>query len=54
VAEQFSKTLAKRRTELVAVAEGLDDEAKRARMLHEEGRILDKIQEFFGLERTTK
>ncbi|HEY6458641.1 MAG TPA: mechanosensitive ion channel family protein [Polyangiaceae bacterium] len=54
VAEQFSKTLAKRRTELVAVAEGLDDEAMRARMLHEESRILDRIQLFFGLERTRK
>ena len=54
VAEQFSKTLAKRRTELVAAAEGLDLDAARARMAGEESRILDRIQEFFGLERTTK
>jgi small-conductance mechanosensitive channel/CRP-like cAMP-binding protein len=53
-AEQFSKTLAKRRVELLAAAGGLDDEARRAKMASEENRILDKIQEFFGLERTTK
>jgi small-conductance mechanosensitive channel len=54
VAEQFSKTLAKRRIDLSAVLEGLDAEAERARMASEETRILDKIQEFFGLARTTK
>jgi small-conductance mechanosensitive channel len=53
-AEQFSKTLAKRRVELATVVEGLDAEAKRARMESEETRILDKIQEFFGLTRTTR
>jgi len=53
-AEQFSKTLAKRRVELLAAAGGLDDEARKAKMTSEENRILEKIQEFFGLERTTK
>jgi small-conductance mechanosensitive channel len=53
-AEQFSKTLAKRRVELLAAAGGLDDEARRAKMASEESRILDKIQQFFGLERTTQ
>ncbi|MGH7298554.1 MAG: cyclic nucleotide-binding domain-containing protein [Polyangiaceae bacterium] len=54
LAEQFSKTLARRRTDLIAVAEGLDADAVRARLAGEEGRILDRIQEFFGLERTSK
>jgi small-conductance mechanosensitive channel/CRP-like cAMP-binding protein len=54
VAEQFSKTLAKRRVDLARVLEGLDAEAQRARIANEETRILDKIQEFFGLTRTTK
>jgi small-conductance mechanosensitive channel/CRP-like cAMP-binding protein len=51
IAAQFSKTLAKRRVELAVAAEGLDAEAQRARMATEESRILDKIQEFFGLAR---
>jgi small-conductance mechanosensitive channel len=54
VAEHFSKTLAKRRVELAAALEGLNAEARHARMQTEETRILDKIQEFFGLARTTK
>jgi small-conductance mechanosensitive channel/CRP-like cAMP-binding protein len=54
VAEHFSKTLARRRVDLATVAEGLDAEAGRARVATEETRILDKIQEFFGLARTTK
>jgi small-conductance mechanosensitive channel/CRP-like cAMP-binding protein len=54
VAEQFSKTLAKRHVDLTKALEGLDAEAQRAHMAHEETRILDKIQEFFGLARTTK
>jgi CRP-like cAMP-binding protein len=53
-AEQFSKTLAKRRVELLAAAGGLDDEARKAKMASEENRILEKIQEFFGLARTTQ
>jgi len=53
-AEQFSKTLAKRRVELLAAAGGLDDEARKAKLASEENRILEKIQEFFGLARTTQ
>src|SRR6202011_2060773 len=51
VAEQFSKTLAKRRVELAKALDGLDEEAGRARMATEQIRILDRIQEFFGLAR---
>ena len=54
MAEQFSKTLAKRRVDLQTAIEGLDEESRRARMASEEVRILDRIQDFFGLERTTK
>jgi small-conductance mechanosensitive channel/CRP-like cAMP-binding protein len=53
-AEQFSKTLAKRRMDLTKALEGLDAEAQRAHMANEATRILDKIQEFFGLARTTQ
>jgi small-conductance mechanosensitive channel len=53
-AEQFSKTLAERRVELLAAAGGLDDEARKAKMASEQNRILEKIQEFFGLARTTQ
>jgi small-conductance mechanosensitive channel/CRP-like cAMP-binding protein len=53
IAEDISRTLAKREVELAAVAEGLDEEAKRARMAHVETHVLDRIQEFFGLTRTT-
>jgi small-conductance mechanosensitive channel/CRP-like cAMP-binding protein len=54
VAEHFSATLAKRRVDLLHVLEGLDAEAGRARIASEQSRILEKIQEFFGLARTTK
>jgi small-conductance mechanosensitive channel len=54
IAEQFSKTLAKRRMDLDTALDGLDADLGRARMATEETRILDRIQEFFGLERTTK
>jgi len=53
VAAEFSRTLALRRVDLTMVLEGLDAEAKRARVATEETRILDRIQEFFGLARTT-
>jgi small-conductance mechanosensitive channel/CRP-like cAMP-binding protein len=53
-AEQFSKTLARRRVELIAATEDLDEEARHARFASEQNRILGSIQEFFGLERTTK
>ncbi|MDP9149698.1 MAG: mechanosensitive ion channel family protein [Myxococcota bacterium] len=53
-AENFSKTLARRRVELAEALEGLDAEAKKARMNTEQTRILDKIQQFFGLARTSR
>jgi small-conductance mechanosensitive channel/CRP-like cAMP-binding protein len=54
VAKEMSVTLAKRDVELASVLEGLDEEARKARMVHAETRVLDKIQEFFGLERTVQ
>ena len=54
IAEQFSKTLAERRVELFAASENLDAQARNARVASEQNRILDRIQVFFGLERTTK
>ena len=53
VASEFSKTLAKRRVDLLAAAEGLDAETQRGRIAREESRILERIQDFFGLARTT-
>jgi small-conductance mechanosensitive channel len=52
-AKKFSETLARRRLDLTRALEGLDEEAKSARMASETSRILGKIQEFFGLERTS-
>ncbi len=54
IAAQISGTLARRDVELATALEGLDEEARKARMVHAETRMLDKIQEFFGLERTTQ
>jgi small-conductance mechanosensitive channel/CRP-like cAMP-binding protein len=54
IAEIFSKTIAKRRIELLAAAEDIDEEAKRLRMESDEGHILDRMQEFFGLARTSR
>jgi small-conductance mechanosensitive channel/CRP-like cAMP-binding protein len=54
IAEQLSRTLAQRDVELDATLEGLDEDAKRARLQHAESNLLGRIQEFFGLERTTK
>jgi small-conductance mechanosensitive channel/CRP-like cAMP-binding protein len=53
VAENISRVLAKRDVEFEVVAEGLDEETRRARMAHAETRLLDRIQVFFGLERTS-
>jgi small-conductance mechanosensitive channel len=53
-AAEFSKTLAVRRVELASALGDLDAEARRSRMESEQTRILDRIQEFFGLTRTTK
>ena len=54
VAGELSRTLAKRDVELAAVLENLDEEAQRARRAHAEVTMLDRIQTFFGLERTTQ
>jgi small-conductance mechanosensitive channel len=54
IAEQFSNTIAKRRSELFAAAGDIDEEAKRLRRESEAGHILDRIQEFFGLARTSR
>jgi small-conductance mechanosensitive channel len=54
IAEALSKTLAAREVGLEAAVEGLDEDAQRARTASAEARILDKIQEFFGLSRTTR
>jgi small-conductance mechanosensitive channel/CRP-like cAMP-binding protein len=54
VAQAISRTLAVRDVELATVLEGLDEEARKARMVHLETHMLDRIQQFFGLERTTQ
>ncbi len=54
IAEEISRTLAKRDVELATVLEGLDEEARRERLVHAESHMLDRIQEFFGLDRTTQ
>jgi CRP-like cAMP-binding protein len=54
VASEISRTLARRDVELAAVLEDLDEEAQRARRAHAEVTMLDRIQTFFGLERTTQ
>ncbi|HEX8789947.1 MAG TPA: cyclic nucleotide-binding domain-containing protein [Polyangiaceae bacterium] len=53
-AAEFSKTLAERRLELASALGDLDAEARKSRMASEESRILNRIQDFFGLARTTK
>jgi CRP-like cAMP-binding protein/small-conductance mechanosensitive channel len=53
-AHQFSETLAKRRLDLSVALGDLDDAARKERMKNEQSDILDKIQVFFGLGRTTR
>jgi small-conductance mechanosensitive channel len=53
-AHQFSETLAKRRIDLQVALGDLDEEARKDRMKNEQSDILDKIQVFFGLGRTTR
>jgi CRP-like cAMP-binding protein len=50
IASEISGVLAKRRVELLAVREGLDADAKRARLKTEHTRILHAIRDFFALE----
>jgi small-conductance mechanosensitive channel len=52
IVAEMSKLLAKRRVDLTAVTEGLDDAAKKAREASEQQAILGRIRNFFGLEAT--
>jgi small-conductance mechanosensitive channel len=49
IAEDISQVLARRRAELEAVREGLNEEAKRARMRRHQGDLLNRIRKFFTL-----
>jgi small-conductance mechanosensitive channel/CRP-like cAMP-binding protein len=49
IADDISRIIASRDVELAAVREGLSEEAKRARLAHEHGSLLEKMQRFFGL-----
>ena len=49
IAEDISHVLARRRVELDAVREGLNEEAKLQRMSHAQGDILRRIRRFFTL-----
>jgi small-conductance mechanosensitive channel/CRP-like cAMP-binding protein len=54
IAEAISHTVARRQMELDNVLGDLDDAARRARVADAQTSILDKIQIFFGLARTTR
>ena len=49
IAEDISQVLARRRVELDAAREGLNEEAKRARMSQHQGALLQRIRSFFAL-----
>jgi small-conductance mechanosensitive channel/CRP-like cAMP-binding protein len=49
IAEDISEVLARRRVELDAVREDLNEEAKLARLRHHQGDLLQRIKEFFTL-----
>ncbi|MGZ5481775.1 MAG: cyclic nucleotide-binding domain-containing protein [Pyrinomonadaceae bacterium] len=49
IAEDISHVLARRRVELDAAREGLNEEAKRERMRHHQGALLQRIKNFFAL-----
>ena len=49
IAEDISEQLARRRVELDAAREGLNEEAKQARMRHHQGDLLRRMRHFFGL-----
>jgi CRP-like cAMP-binding protein len=51
IAEDISHVLARRRVELEAVREGLNEEAMRQRMSHTQGDLLKRIRNFFTLEK---
>ncbi len=50
IAEEMAKILARRRTELEAVREGLNEEAARHRLRNAQGDLLQRIRRFFTLE----
>jgi CRP-like cAMP-binding protein len=54
LAEHIAGILAKRRVELLAVKEDLDEEAKASRMRESKENLLGKIRDFFGLEHDGK
>jgi small-conductance mechanosensitive channel/CRP-like cAMP-binding protein len=54
LADHIAGILAKRRVELLAVKEDLDEEAKSARMKSTKENLLGKIRDFFGLEHDGK
>jgi small-conductance mechanosensitive channel/CRP-like cAMP-binding protein len=49
IAEDISEQLARRRVELDAAREGLNEEAKKARMRYHQGDLLQRIRQFFTL-----
>ena len=49
IAEDISEVLARRRAELEAAREDLNEEAKRARMRKHQGDLLQRIRDFFAL-----
>ena len=49
LAQDISNVLARRRVELEATREGLNDEAKRLRLRHHQSDLLERIQNFFTL-----
>jgi CRP-like cAMP-binding protein len=49
IADEMSHTLAKRRVELIAARDNLDEAAMSSRQVSEQERILRRIKEFFGL-----
>jgi hypothetical protein len=49
IAEQIAQTLAKRRTELEAAKEGLNEQAKRDRQRASERDLLARIRRFFDV-----
>jgi CRP-like cAMP-binding protein len=49
IAHDLSETLAKRRAELIAIRDGLDEHAQKAYQAGERDRIRDAIKAFFGL-----
>ena len=49
IVEEISEQMASRRVELIAARDRLDDDARRAHEASEKERILQRIQDFFGL-----